>query len=47
MTPRAFVLFGVWMAVWAVCLAPAAAVGPTQAEKAAALLSPVAARVSS
>ena len=43
MTRRAFVLFGVWMAAWAVCLAPAALAGPAQETKAAAPESPVAA----
>ena len=42
MTRRAFVLFGVWIAAWAVCLAPAAAAGPAQ-EAAAAPTSPAAA----
>ena len=35
MTRRAFVPFGVWMAAWAVCFAPAAAAGPTHQEAAA------------
>ncbi len=43
MTRRAFVLFGVWMAVWAVCLAPAAAAGPAQEPEAPAPGSQVAA----
>ncbi len=43
MTRRAFVLFGVWMAVWAVCLAPAAAAGPAQEPEALAPGSQVAA----
>ena len=43
MTRRVFVLFGVWMVVWALCLAPAAAAGPAQEEEAAAEPSPVAA----
>ena len=36
MTRRAFVPFGVWMAAWAVCFAPAAAAGPAHQEAAAA-----------
>ena len=43
MTRRVFVLFGVWMAAWALCLAPAAAGGPAQEEEAAIEPSPFAA----
>ena len=43
MTRRVFVLFGVWMVAWALCLAPAAAGGPAQEEEAATEPSPFAA----